>query len=435
MSRTHAIPLSPITSGRYAVLDLMRGLAALAVLLFHMNYMLGSETHVIARGYLAVDFFFILSGFVIAANYHASVRPALSWNDFLSARIARLWPLFLLATLIGFVAVTMKATRDFGFLDAPNVFYALAFNSLMLPSFVQSYGVDRLFYFNAASWSIFFELAVNLVFIAGLRRLGLKPLLALAGGFAVLLTVAARANGSLDGGLTAATFHLGGLRVLFGFTTGMAVYLYAARVPRQAGGPATAAAVAGLCLAFWADGNWITDSVLAVGVFPLLVLIGARGHLNAAWRRAGGWLGDISYSVYLLQTPAMLFVSWAFKLFIGRKIAEFAPYSGVAFVIALLGVSYLCWRFFELPARNYLRRCLTSPAPPPSRGRLGGGWGSHADGAGSSPQPHPHLNRTSAGFAQPARSNGAEQCSAKPRPHPLEGEGEAAVGAYGRDTR
>ena len=54
---------------RYVTLDLMRGLAALAVLVFHMNYMLGTETHVIAKGYLAVDFFFILSGFVIAANY------------------------------------------------------------------------------------------------------------------------------------------------------------------------------------------------------------------------------------------------------------------------------------------------------------------------------------------------------------------------------
>ena len=397
MNPARTLPRDPSAAapgGRYAVLDLMRGLAALAVLLFHMNYMLGTQmgnnAHVVAHGYLAVDFFFILSGFVIAANYHASVRPALSWNDFLSARIARLWPLFLLSTLIGFVAVTMKATRDFGFLDAPDVFYALAFNSLMLPSFVQSYGVDRLFYFNAASWSIFFELAVNLVFIAGLRRLGLKPLLALAGGFAVLLTVAARANGSLDGGLTAATFHVGSLRVLFGFTAGMAVYLYAARFPRQSGEPATAAAVAGLCLAFFADGNWISDSVLAVAVFPLLVLTGARGSLRGAWRRVGGWLGDISYSVYLLQTPAMLFVSWAFKLAVGRKIAEFAPYSGVAFVVALLGVSYLCWRFFELPARNYLRRRLTSPTPPPSRGRLGGGWGPHADGAGSSHLPHPH---------------------------------------------
>ncbi|MFT3850650.1 MAG: acyltransferase [Propionivibrio sp.] len=361
MNRTQAIPLAPAPGGRYTVLDLMRGLAALAVLLFHMNYMLGSATHLIARGYLAVNFFFILSGFVIAANYHAAVRPALSWQEFLAARIARLWPLFLLTTLIGFVAVTMKATRDLGFLDAPDVFYALALNVLMLPSFVQSYGVDRLFYFNAASWSIFFELAVNLVFIAGLRRLGLKPLLALAAGSAVLLVFAARANGSLDGGLTAATFHLGSLRVLFGFTAGMVVYLCAARSRLRAGGPATAAAVAGLCLALWADGNWISDSVLAVAVFPTLVLIGAQGRLGAPWERVGGWLGDVSYSVYLLQTPAMLFASWAFKLLVGRKIAEFAPYSGVVFVIALLGASYLCWRFFELPARNWLRRRLVTP--------------------------------------------------------------------------
>ena len=119
---------------RYVTLDLMRGLAALAVLVFHMNYMLGTETHVIAKGYLAVDFFFILSGFVIAANYHVSVRPTLAWGEFIATRIARLWPLFILSTLIGFVAVMMKATRDVGYFDTANAMTSLALNALNIIS-------------------------------------------------------------------------------------------------------------------------------------------------------------------------------------------------------------------------------------------------------------------------------------------------------------
>lgn len=350
---------------RYVTLDLMRGLAALAVLVFHMNYMLGTETHVIAKGYLAVDFFFILSGFVIAANYHVSVRSRLAWRDFVSARIARLWPLFILSTLAGFVAVTMKATRDFGYFDTPNVFLSLALNAVMLPSFIQNYGVDRLFYFNAASWSIFFEIAVNFLFLGALRHLSLAPLFSLSCMFAVLLALAGYAHGSLDGGLTAATVHLGALRVLFGFTTGMVLYLAHRRLSWNAGAPLTAAAVFALCASFLVAGGWLADCLFVIGVYPLLVLLGASGRLGGACERAGSWLGDISYSVYLLQTPAMLFVSWACKLLIGRKIAEFAPWSGLAFVIALLGISYLCWRHFELPARNRLRRWLTAAPTPP----------------------------------------------------------------------
>jgi len=355
-----SMPIPKPLSTRYVVLDLMRGLAALAVLLFHMNYMLGTETHVVTKGYLAVDFFFILSGFVIAANYHASVRPALSWGEFMSARIARLWPLFILSTLFGCVAVTMKATRDFGYFDAQNVMYSLAINSLMLPSFLQTYGVDRLFYFNAASWSIFFEIAVNIVFIAGLRRLSLAPLLVLSGTFALLLALAGWGNGSVDGGLTSVTFHVGMARVLFGFTVGMALYLIRRKIAVRTSAPIVAATVIILCLSFFVEGGWMTDCLLVIGAYPLLVLIASGGVLGKRCAAVGGWLGDISYSVYLLQTPAMLFVSWACKAVIGRKIAEFAPWSGVVFVIALIGVSYLCWRYFELPARNTLRRWIGS---------------------------------------------------------------------------
>lgn len=346
---------------RYVTLDLMRGLAALAVLVFHMNYMLGTETHLIAKGYLAVDFFFILSGFVIAANYHVSVRPALAWNCFISARIARLWPLFILTTLFGFAAVMMKATRDFGYFDARNALSSLALNTVMLPSFVQNYGIDRLFYFNAASWSIFFELAVNLVFLVALRHLSIKPLLLLSGAFAALLAVAGYAHGSLDGGLTSETFHMGTLRVLFGFTAGMALYLAHRQLALHTGVRLVAAAVAALCVSFFVRGGWLVDCLFVIGAYPSLVLLAAGGRLGGRIERLGGWLGDISYSVYLLQTPAMLFVSWASKMLIGRKIAEFAPWSGIAFVFALLGASHLCWRYFELPARNRLRYWLGSP--------------------------------------------------------------------------
>ena len=349
---------------RYVVLDLMRGLAALAVLVFHISYMLGSFSPGMDKGYLAVDFFFVLSGFVISANYHVTVRPTIAWTTFLAARFARLWPLFILSTLLGAVVVVMKLSRDSGFFDVQGVFRSLALNCAMLPSFFQVYGVDRLFIFNGASWSVFFEFVVNLVFFAVLRGLSLKPLIALSTVFAGLLIFVAQAHGSLDGGWSAATFNIGAVRVLFGFTAGMATYALSRQMQFRIIGWLGATVVLGLCfclsLVFFASGNWLVECALVILGFPLLVLLASRCELTGLTALLGGRLGDISYSVYLLQTPVMLFVAGASQVLIGRKIAEFAPVSGLVFIIGMLGLSYLSWRYFEVPARDYLRLRLRS---------------------------------------------------------------------------
>ena len=343
---------------RYVALDLMRGLAAIAVLLFHIGYMLGPLSSAMDKGYLAVDFFFVLSGFVIAANYHATVRPSLSWLEFLSARIARLWPLFALTTLLGSIVVTMKLGRDAGYFDAAGILSTLALNSAMLPSFFAVYGIDRLFIFNGASWSVFFELAINLVFFATLRGLSLKRLLGLAAVFGGVLLVVAQAHGSLDGGWSVATFHVGTARILFGFTAGMATYLISRRMRFRANGLLAASAALGMCLALYAKGDWRVECALVIAGFPLLVLLASRSQLTGVAGVIGRCLGDISYSVYLLQTPAMLLAAGAMQFLIERRIAEFAPISGLVFVVTLLGISYLNWRHFEVPARRCLQQWL-----------------------------------------------------------------------------
>ena len=117
-----------ILNPRYITLDLMRGIAAFSVLIFHIDYMLGPQSIGMHKGYLAVDFFFILSGFVITANYHKSTNSEVSWFKFISARISRLWPLFIITTIFGAFVVTIKLNRDFGFLDTKPLTTALILN-------------------------------------------------------------------------------------------------------------------------------------------------------------------------------------------------------------------------------------------------------------------------------------------------------------------
>lgn len=340
---------------RYVVLDLMRGVAALAVLLFHMDYMLGSFSPGLHKAYLAVDFFFVLSGFVISANYHVSVRPDTRWIEFLIARLARLWPLFVATTWLGCIAMVTKLTHESGMLDAQGVIGSLLVNSLMIPSFYPPFGIDRLFLFNGASWSVSFEMAVNILFFALLRKLSLRTLCPLAAVLAALLIAAAYSHGSLDGGWSSVTFHVGTARVLYGFTAGMAMHQISAHVRVRLNPAAGWILVSLLCLSFLAYGHWGIDCLLVIVGFPLLVLFASRCDLGGFAARLGGRLGDISYSVYLLQTPAMLLVAGASKMLTGKSIASFAPMSGAVFLAGLLAISSLCWRYFELPARNHLR--------------------------------------------------------------------------------
>jgi peptidoglycan/LPS O-acetylase OafA/YrhL len=336
----------------------MRGLAALAVLLYHMGYMLGSYAPNMHKGYLAVDFFFILSGFVISANYHVSVRPVISWFDFLSARFARLWPLFIFATLLGCVVATSKLIKYNGYFDVSGILLSLSFNSLMLPSFFHAYGVDRLFLFNGASWSVFFEVLINIAFFAVLRKLNLGALLILTSIFASLIFFAAEIYGSLDGGWAVANFYIGAIRVLFGFSAGMVVYLISKKIDLQLNTYITLGLVACLCLSFFVKGGWLIDCMIVVVVFPLLMLLGSKCNLYTSLSKIGSFLGDISYSVYLLQTPLMLITAGATQVLFGRKIAEFSPLSGIVFIVTLITLSYLSWRYFEIPSRDYIRKKL-----------------------------------------------------------------------------
>ena len=183
----------------YHTLDGLRGIAALAVVGYHSW---GSALHnLLPRAYLAVDLFFIMSGVVIAAAYDDRIARGLGTAGFMAARLRRLYPLYLLATAIG-IAGAAYAGKPLAAWP-----YALA----MLPA----PGGQRLYPFDGAAWSLFFELAANLVFVALHPRLTTRVLAAVVAVSAVLLAALEISGGWLNYGYAWFCFTPGIARVGF----------------------------------------------------------------------------------------------------------------------------------------------------------------------------------------------------------------------------
>ena len=306
--------LSAITETklRFGVLDSWRGVAALLVALFHLNvYGALYSLDFVRNAYLFVDFFFVLSGFVITHSYADRLRTLEGIGAFAIRRFGRLWPLHavvLLAFVIVECAKAVSAARGASFTIPPFT----GANSLdtILPSlaFAQSFGLERQLTWNPPSWSICAEFWTYLIFAAALFiattwlsriRFATASLIALLliGSVATLILFAPH---GID-----ATYDLGLVRCLYGFLVGHLTYRIWQAIShlKFRGGlleVATPVAIAVYVSAVGRTGY----SLLAPLVFAVVVFVFAfeAGPISRAMsNRGNAWLGRISYSIYMWQ--------------------------------------------------------------------------------------------------------------------------------------
>ena len=291
---------------RYRTLDAMRGVAALTVVVFHTTYLLGdccttSHRKLVPFGYLAVDLFFVLSGFVIAYSYDEKFRNGYIFKHFMAARLGRLLPIYAFGLLLGIILPMLHAMSGLG--GGKRVILSFIVNIFMLPVIG---GTDPQvpFPLDPPAWSLFFELWVaNTVFAATHRYLNGKTLTALIGvSFTALLLVQYR-FGSIDVGAYWTSFVGSIPRVLLSFFVGVAL----SRFRRFEAVPSIPAWVILLVLegSFWipvvGSAGKLYEVFAVVILYPLLVFAGSR----ALERRpqAGIILGDASYAIYAIHVP------------------------------------------------------------------------------------------------------------------------------------
>jgi peptidoglycan/LPS O-acetylase OafA/YrhL len=344
---------------RFLMLDLMRGIAAFSVLIYHDGNMLGVH---LPNAYLAVDLFFLLSGFVIAHNYDKKIAAGMSFTEFMVQRLIRLYPCLLLTLLLGVLVLSLRFTRDTGYFDGWRVLGAAGLNALFLPAIVQPWGIRSIFPFDGAAWSLTFELIANIVYWITFRRmtgprLGMLILLAM-----VAVIIAARVFGQVDLGMRAEDFWWGIPRVTLSFFIGVALrrYFYG-QVPFKLGGGAAFVVLFSLLLIFslsrfTSPGLVAVAELVTIGIlFPLLLLIVAGATPGPRTAVICKWSGDASYPVYLLQTPFMGVLAIVPQLLWGMKASDLVPWFGISHVLATIACAVCIDRFYELPLRKYLK--------------------------------------------------------------------------------
>ena len=339
---------------RYEGLDGLRGVAALAVVLFHVGRWIHEPWF--PHGYLAVDFFFCLSGFVMAHAYEEKLANHMGLGDFTLKRLIRLWPLIVLSMLLGAAFGVAKLLQGAPGADTlSGVMLALVFGLLIVPMAWNGHDsyLDRLFPLNAPAWSLFFELLTNIAWAAVARWLSTKTLIAFAFMSGAGILVGGLNFGHIDFGANSSSFWLGFPRVFFSFTVGLLLHRAHARGKKGIRLPTWASAIV-LVLIFSVPvfpAQVIYELAMVGFVFPLLILGGAAqqddpGLAGSAWRLSG----DVSYPLYALHAPLWFLFTRSLELIdIGLSPSVGIVYAGLAVV-----ASWMALKLYDEPVRTRL---------------------------------------------------------------------------------
>lgn len=345
------------TRHNFETLNGMRGIAALAVMTMHMQWFLAAVHPAIVS--LAVDFFFVLSGFVIAYAYQERLSTGLRRRDFLLARFIRLYPMFIVGLLFGITATWIYERPA----DLTPYFANVGFNLFMLPyPLIYPAKVDNLFPLNFPAWSLFYELIAYLAFAVLAPRLNNRGLVALiVVGFIALIYVGVTQD-SLDRGVWRLSW-LGGLaRVTFCFFTGAAIYrLWLRRPTRFALHPALLFVLLVLPLA-WRPGEgpfaWLYELAVIALWMPLLVWLGTGSVAKGVWLRMCVALGALSYPLYIVHAPAIKIASqfgnWKGAVFFNAT----APWGALGFIFLTSVFAWALATYVDYPIRRWLSGTL-----------------------------------------------------------------------------
>ena len=356
----------------------MRGVAALMVVMFHILESFTNGDHskqIINHGYLAVDFFFLLSGFVIGYAYDDRWK-SMSLKGFFKRRIIRLHPMIIMGMVIG--AVTFYAQDSYFFpaisqtpLWKMLLVTLIGLTLLPVPLSMDIRGWTEMHPLNGPAWSLFFEYIANILYALIIRKLSNKVLAVLVFicGIALIHMAVTSEHGDVIGGwaLTPEQLRVGFTRLLYPFFAGLLI----SRMIKPASISSAflwSTLLLIIMLAFPRIGdqehlwmNGIYDAAVIILVFPLVVYLGASGEIKGDFaNKISRFLGDISYPLYIIHYPIIyLFMAWysRHEEYVIRGEIDFKLVAvAVSVWLITLIIAYACVRLYDIPVRKWLAK-------------------------------------------------------------------------------
>jgi peptidoglycan/LPS O-acetylase OafA/YrhL len=338
----------------FEILDGLRGIAAVSVVTFHFMEWVYSDysKNFIGHGFLAVDFFFCLSGFVIAYAYDDRIAK-MGVLEFFKSRLIRLHPLVIAGSVLGLLAFLFDPFGGHPELySTGKIILAFACSALLIPFPVIADRGVNLFGFNAPAWSLFWEYVANIVYAFVLYRISRRWLLLLTILSAVAICFVCYRSGNLMGGWSGPTFWDGSVRISYSFMAGLLIYRSNWIIKNKVGFIGLGIL---LFLAFimpFSKWNWLSEPLVVLFYFPLLIALGAGATSTPRLKKVCIFSGKISYPLYMTHYAVL----WMF----GNYYTSHKPGTSqlaiiiIVGLILLVGAAYLVMVIYDIPVRKYL---------------------------------------------------------------------------------
>lgn len=366
------------TKPHYHLLDGLRGVAALMVIWYHVfegyAFAGGTTIDTFNHGYLAVDFFFILSGFVIGYAYDDRWGKNFTMKDFIKRRLIRLHPMVIMGAVVGAITFYIQGSVQW---DGTHIGISMVMLSLLCTIFFipampgvgyEVRGNSEMFPLNGPCWSLFFEYIGNILYALFIRRLSNKALtivvvlLGVALASFAIFNVSGYGNIGVGWTLDGVNFIGGLLRMLFPFSMGMLLSRNFKPMKLRGAFWICTLVMIALFAVPYLEGtesictNGIYEAFCIIIAFPILLWIGASGTTtDKKSTQICKFLGDISYPIYVIHYPFMyLFYAWLIK----NQLFTLGETWQVALCVYAWNIlfAYLCLKLYDEPVRKYLAK-------------------------------------------------------------------------------
>lgn len=366
----------PDSKSHYDILDGLRGVAAVMVVMFHIFETHTGGNHLIQwinHGYLAVDFFFVLSGFVIGYAYDDRWRK-MSLGGFFKRRLIRLHPMIIMGTLVGAILFYFQDGGYFAGISEVPVWkmllvMLLGFTLLPLPKAWDIRGWVEMHPLDGPAWTLFFEYIGNILYALFVRKFSntLLAIFVFIFGAALIHLAVTSPTGDVIGGwaLDGTQMRIGFTRLLYPFFAGLLLsrmvkltyiknaFLWCSLLiiailafPRVGGAEN-----------LWMNGLY--DSLVIIFLFPLIVYMGASGEVKGKFAsKICKFLGDISYPIYITHYPIIyVYTGWVTEH--NLSFSEAYP-QAIIVLLSSIALAYASLHLYDIPVRKWLTRKFMS---------------------------------------------------------------------------